>query len=202
MTNCIGFFGVMSSGKGVMSTKFLSWANEKHPRKIISNCWLSFPGAVILSNDDLYLKHKNTDFFKNSYLYITELHTILESRSSNAIVNKNFTMFLTQIGKLDCKIIYDSQLAGQIDLRMREFTPYRFICERYVMRNNKLVSPDFFDSRKLEEQIYIKLILNVTDLAGQEQYKELGFYKPEQKDFDVFDTTEVVMLDRERYMRK
>lgn len=202
MTNCIGFFGVMSSGKGVMSTKFLRWANSKHQRKIISNCWLNLPNVTRLSNDELYLKHKNPNFFKESYLYITELHTILESRSSNALVNKNFTMFLTQIGKLDCKIIYDSQLSGQIDLRMREFTPYRIICERYVKRNGRMVKPDFFDGRILNEQIYIKMTLNITDLSDQEVFKELGFYMPEETDFKVFDTREIVMLDREKYMRK
>lgn len=198
----MGFFGVMSSGKGVMSTKFLRWANDKKPRRIISNCYLNLSNVIILSNDELYLKHKEPSFFMDSYLYITELHTILESRSSSALVNKNFTMFLTQVGKIDCKIIYDSQLSGQIDVRMREFTPYRIICERLVYRNNKFCSPNFFDGRKLQEQIYIKMTLNITNLKGEEVFKEIGLYPATNDDFSIFDTTQIIMLDREKYMRK
>lgn len=202
MTNCIGIFGVMSSGKDVTAGKILRDALKKKQRKVISNCYLDVPDLIRLENEELYLKHQNPSFFKNSYLYITELHTILESRSSNALVNKNFTMFLTQIGKIDCKIIYTSQLTGQIDLRMREFTPYRIICERLVYREGVMQSPNFYDGRILNEPIFIRMILNYTNLAGEEVYKEIGTYQPEQEDFDFFDTREIIMLDREKFMRR
>lgn len=203
MSNCYGFFGVMSSGKGVVSTMCLRWALSKFKRRVISNCWLDIPGLIRLENEELYLKHTDRDFFRNSYLYITELHTILESRSASSLVNKNFTQFLTQIGKLDCKVIYDSQLTGQIDLRMREFTPKRYICEKYVKRNNKLVETEFWEPRKLKEQIYIKITLNMTDYRDDtEHYKELGYMTPNQLDFNFFDTCELIFLDREKFMRR
>lgn len=202
MTNCLGIFGVMSSGKDVTAGKFLRDAMKKKRRRVISNCYLNVPDLVRLSNEELYLKHYKPDFFKNSYLYITELHTILESRSSNALINKNFTMFLTQVGKIDCKIIYTSQLTGQIDLRMREFTPYRIICQRLVNRNGIMQEPNFYDGRILDEIIFIKLTLNFTDLKGEEVFKEIGIYQPDQEDFDFFDTREIIMLNREKFMRR
>ncbi len=202
MTNCIGFFGVMSSGKDVLGTKFLRYCLSNKKRRVIANCWLKVPNFTRLTNDELYLKHKDAEFFRNSYLYITELHTILESRSSNALVNKNFTMFLTQIGKINCKVIYTSQLEGQIDLRMRAWTPYRFITEKYVFRDGTFRQPDFFDDRKLNEPIFIKIILNYTTIQGEDIFKELGMYEADKIDFSVFDTEEIITLDREKFMRK
>lgn len=202
MTNSMAFLGVMSAGKDVMATIFLRDCLKHRPKRIIANCWLNLPNVTTLETDELYLKHKDPEFFRDSYLYITEMHTILESRSSNALINKNFTMFLTQIGKLGCKVIYTSQLQGQIDLRLREWTPYMIICERLVYRNGRLQSPDFYDGRKLNEQIYIKLTLAYVDISGEEIYKEIGYYPPTQEDFDVFNTEEIIMLDREKFMRK
>lgn len=202
MSNSIGFFGIMSSGKDVLGTKFLRYCLENKPMRVIANCWLNVPNFTYLSTDELYMKHRDTEYFRDSYLYITEMHTILESRSSSALINKNFTMFLTQIGKLNCKVIYTSQLEGQIDLRLRAWTPYRFIVEKLVYRNERLQAPNFFDERKLKEQIYIRITLNFTDITGQEIMKPIGIYPPSKIDFSVFDTEEIVMLDRERHMRK
>lgn len=205
MTNSIAFIGVMSAGKDVIGVKFLRWCLANKRKRVIANCWLNLGDEIDfirLTTEELYLKHKEPEFFRDSYLYITELHTILESRSSNALINKNFTMFLTQIGKLGCKVIYTSQLQGQIDLRLREWTPYMFLCERLVRRNGVFRSPDFFDGRKLEEQIYIRLTLVWENLEGKEVFKEIGLYMPTQEDFSVFDTEEIVVLDREQFMRK
>lgn len=202
MVNSIAFLGVMSSGKDVTATAFLKDCLNKKPLKIISNCYLNFPRVTMISTEELYLKHKDPEFFRNSYLYITEMHTILESRSSTSLINKNFTMFLTQIGKLNCKVIYTSQLQGQIDLRLRQWTPYMFICEKFVLRNNMLQSPNFWDPRKLKEQIYINLTLTWVDIEGKEQFMHYGTITPTDEDFKLFDTEEIITLDREKFMRK
>lgn len=208
MTNCLGFFGVMSSGKGVLSTNRLRYYLNKKPRRVISNCWLRVPGLTRLTTDQLYLKAvevlktKDSSFFKDSYLYVTELHTLLESRSSSSLVNKNFTQFVTQIGKLNCKFIYDSQLSGQVDVRVREFTPKWYICERYVLRDGILTETEFWEDRKVKEQIYVYWYEQMTDLNGVDITLDEGIFIPSQEDYDFYNTSEIITMDREKYMRR
>lgn len=200
-----GFFGLMSSGKGVLSTAFLRWLYSNNPKKIISNCWLNnkMCNYEQLTTEELVNKSKEPEFFRNSYLYITELHTILESRKSSATINTQFTSFLTQVGKLSCTIVYDSQLIGQIDIRMREFTPYRFVCSRYKIVDEKIVPVMPWEDRIIKEQIAIKLEIQLNDTnTGKEQLKHIGFYVPTQQDFDFYKTREIITLDRDKFLKK
>lgn len=203
MVKPCGFFGMMSSGKGVVSTAFLRWLKTHNDKKIISNCYLNDSNNTELSTEELYEKLiSDVEYFRNSYLYITELHLLLESRSSNAQVNKNVTQMLTMIGKLDCTVIYDSQLVGQIDLRMREFTPYRFICERYKIKDNRIVPIEFFDGRIIKEQIAIRLWLQTTNMKNQDMVRELGFVFPTQEDYDYYKTRQIFTFDRSKFLVK
>lgn len=203
MTNIIGFFGSMSSGKGVVSTAFLRWCLEKRYRRVISNCWLNLAAYTRLTTNDVYDKIKDDpSFFEDSYLYITELHNIVDSRRSSTLVNTIFTQRITQIGKLNCKIIFDSQLVGQIDVRIREFCPYRLICAKKKMVEGKLKEVDFWEDRIIKEQIAINMKLNWTDIKGEEQEKEVGYYLPKQEDYDFYKTEEIVTMDREKYLKR
>lgn len=195
-----GFFGIMSSGKGVLSTKFLKWRLSEYPKKVISNCYLNLPKYDVLTmdTDTLYMNIKNHDMFRNSYLYITELHNIIDARRASSLLNTNFTQFLTQIGKLGCYVIYDSQLLeSQIDLRMRAFTPLKFFCERYKIVDGKPVLA-VFDDRIIKEQIAIQIHLQILE----NPIKKLGYYLPEQEDYDIFNTEEIVTLDREKHLSR
>lgn len=202
MTNIVGFFGVMSSGKGVVSTAFLRYCLNKKYRRVISNCWLNLDYYIRLDTNEVYEKLRDDPtFFKNSYLYITELHNIVDSRRSSTIVNTTFTQRITQIGKLNCKIIFDSQLVGQVDVRIREFCPYRVICERFKYVDGKIASIGFWEDRIIKDRIAIKLKLNYTALNGEEKEEKMGYLLPKQKDYDFYKTSEIVTMDREKYLK-
>lgn len=197
-----GFFGIMSSGKGVMSTRFLRWLNSNNPKRIISNCWLNEKNLIILTTEGLYLKSKDPDFFRNSYLYITELHNIIDARRSSSLLNTNFTQFLTQIGKLDCNVVYDAQMfESQIDLRMRDFTTLRFFCERYLYTKGQLIDATF-QPRVVKEQIAIKTDMQIQRSNGTIQQKSLGYYLPTTEDYEYYKTREIITLDRDKFLRK
>lgn len=197
----VGFFGLQSSGKGIISTKFLRWRNEILPKRVISNCYLNQKNCVIKSTEEIYKYSKQPSLFQNSYLYITEMHNIIDGRRTNSLMNTNFTQFLTQVGKLDCDVIYDAQLfESQIDLRLREFTPLRFLCSRYKIVNNRIV-PALFDGRIIKEKIAIKIEIELNSPDGT-KIKTLGYYQPTQEDFDYYKTREIVTLDREKFLKK
>lgn len=209
MPECVGFFGEMSSGKGIASTIFLKYCLKNYPRRIISNCWLKLEKYTRLTTEEFYDKLlENISFFDNSYLYISELHNIVDSRRSGSALNTTFTQKVTQLGKRDCKLIYDSQMFGQIDIRLRDFTPYRIICRRFKIINNKLIQPNFYDGRILKDKegnyipIAIKRILNYTDKDDKEVYKNIPTLYPTQEDFDFYNTREIITLDRDKYLRK
>lgn len=202
--NIIGFFGIMGSGKGVSSTRFLRKQRSKFYKRIIANCYLNTEDVTTLSTDELYSKYLNPEYFDNSYLYITELHTILDSRRSSSLMNTNFTMFLTQLGKRDCYIIYDSQLSGQIDVRMREFTPYRIICEKFIYYNGKWVhDSDMFGlPRKTDHKIAILEKLQFENSNGKTIEIPKNMYIPTQEDFNYYHTEEIISIDRSKYLRR
>lgn len=198
----VGFFGLQSSGKGIISTKFLRESYKKNPKKIISNCYINHPHAIIKDSEEIYRYSKNPSMFKNSYLYISEMHNIIDGRRTNSMMNTNFTQFLTQVGKLDCDVIYDAQLfESQIDLRLREFTPLRFRCERYYIDGEKIINALLMPRIIKDYAVAIKIELDIS-FGDVMKYKKLGYYIPTQEDFDFYKTREVITLDREKFLRK
>lgn len=202
--NIIGFFGIMGSGKGISSTRFLRDQRKKFYKRIISNCYINDTDVTILTTSELYSKYLDPQYFDNSYLYITELHTILDSRRSSSLMNTNFTMFLTQLGKRDCYIVYDSQLSGQVDVRMREFTPYRIICEKFVKYNGRWThdSELFGLPRKTEFPIAILEKLQFENSSGKTIEIPKKMYIPTKRDFDYYKTEEIITIDRSRFLKR
>lgn len=198
----VGFFGLQSSGKGVVSTAFLREMVKKHPKQIISNCMLREKNIIVKTSADIYKLSKNPQLFKNSYLYISEMHNIIDGRRTNSLMNTNFTQFLTQVGKLDCDVIYDAQLfESQIDLRLREFTPLRFRCERYYIDNNKIINAIFMPRIIKNYQIAINIQLEIS-FGDTIKLKKLGYYLPTQEDYNYYVTREIITLDREQFLKK
>lgn len=197
----MGFFGEMGSGKGISSTRFLRQQRQKFYKKIISNCYLNDKDVIRLDTEQLYEKYLQPDFFDDSYLYITELHTLIDSRRSNSLMNTNFTMFLTQLGKRDCFVIYDSQLSGQIDLRMREFTPYRIICKKFVFQDETWKKAEFGTPRKIRLPIMILELIQYEDLNGNTITQPYNVYEPTQEDFNYYNTSEIIIVDRQKFMK-
>lgn len=59
-------------------------------------------------------------------LLIHEAGVLLDSRHSGSPMNTAFTRWLAQVRKIDADLIWDAQLAGQPDTRLRQFTDLWF----------------------------------------------------------------------------
>lgn len=204
MNNLFCVVGGTGSGKDVLMMRYLTWCYSKRKRKVISNCYINGIDHIELNNNQLYEKilNKEHEFFRDSYLYITEAHYLFESRAAISNVNRVLSQFLTQINKLNCKILFNHQLLNQVDVRLRDFVNEIIITEKYVIRDGELVKPSFLDDRKLTDQIYIKMIINFQDYVGRDHFELLGWFIPNEDDFVVFNTEEIITFDREKYLIK
>lgn len=199
----IGFFGNMSSGKTLLAVKNAYEDSIKMNKRVISNIKLNFD-HIKLDTEELIIKSKSDPyFFNNSILLVDEIHNIIDARRSSSLLNTEFTLFLTQIGKLEVNpILYTSQIyESQIDLRMRAFTDREVFCERFEIRNNRVI-PVMHDTRITNNPIMIKMIIRDNKMAGEKVLIRRGNYIPKQEDYDRYDTFELVMIDRQKFMRR
>lgn len=192
-----GLFGNLSSGKTITSIMLIDNYFKNQP--VISNIKLNFDNAITLSIEKLYdYAINNPEYFLNKILLVDEIHNIVDARRSSSSLNTKFTLFLTQLGKLDCTLFFTSQiLSSQVDLRLRNLCDVFIFCER-VLEN----PTDVFNIKRItKDKIYIKCLMYIKVMSGLD-YKRFKFiYDPSQY-FNSYDTREIVLIDREKYLVK
>lgn len=149
----IGIIGDIRSGKTLLLV-FLAFVFSKN-REVWSNLKeLAHENYHKLSLRDFL----NLEKFEHSDVYITELHTWLESRlSSFDDVNLALDNFGLQAGKRDVNIIWDSQIMMSVDVRYRFLADVIFSCN-----HNK-------DLKRFEYTRYVKIII------GEPPYQDIRY---------------------------
>lgn len=200
----IGAFGNLSSGKTATCVKYC-YENLQKGKKIISNIKLNFEYKH-LELDELFeiafsdnVQYKKEFFFK-TILFIDEIHNIIDARRSNSQLNTKFTQFVTQIGKLDCTLLFTSQIfSSQVDLRVREMCNVIITCFRTDDKGKLLV----FEDRISQKNVYIWCIMEVLFFGVDSKDNPKTMYSYNPKDiFEKYDTREIVLLDRDKYLKK
>lgn len=191
----IGIFGNLSSGKTLTAYYLIDRLGKG--KEVITNS-TNKRGYIVVDLDYLIVKAKsNPELFYNKILFLDEAHTIVDARRSSSSLNTDYTMFLTQLGKLDCILIYTSQiLSSQIDLRLRELTDYYLFCSKINQYGGSVVS----HSRILNYQVYIK-VKGFVKLMGGLKFKKLNFVFNPNYLFNQYDTRQILMLDRDKYKK-
>lgn len=194
----IGILGNLSSGKTLLAIKLIYDELKKNPnKKIFSNIKLNFKYEHIDFESLVSNIINNSSMFFNSIVLADELHLLAESRRSSSDLNLTITKFITQLGKLNCIMIYTSQIFSQVDVRLRELTDILVFCER-VSEN---LEPLFLKSRIVKEKIYIRCELLIKRYGGI-KYTSVKFVFNPQEYYGLYDTREVVMLDRDKFLKK
>lgn len=196
----VGIFGNLSSGKSALAVKYCYDDWVKNKSRVISNIYLDFP-SVLLTIDELYAKAlSNPEFFRDSILYTDEIHNIIDARRSSSLLNMKFTQWITQLGKLDCRLIYTSQiLSSQIDLRVRELCDVYIFCMRFILKNG-VWQPAIFEPRIVNDPVMFKCNM-VVKVFGGLSYEYFTFDIDLSEYFKLYKTREIVYLDRELYLR-
>lgn len=191
------FVGSQGSGKTISITKFLLQDYAKG-KNIMTNFGLKGVKYKTITKKMLQEYAQNQDQINNTSIGLTELHTIIDSRSSGK--NKFITWFFLQLRKRGVTLYGDTQHFGQIDKRVREETDLFIECRTYLRNpeTNKF-NPTFKKEFNKEEfkQLYIKnkcYIKYISD--GIPVYKIKSYYFKADQISPYFNTREVVDINQ------
>lgn len=147
-------------------------------------------GLKIYANYNLHFPHEKVDPLRlldfdleNCAVGLTEAYTFLDSRFSGSDSSRYITYFLLQTRKRKVKILYDAQIVGSVDVRLRFITTRLYECAK--MLKTKTADKDDLDN-------IIGFMYKVTDDDG-EQFYEMLKIEEAQKVFDLYDTTEIML---------
>lgn len=195
----IGVFGNLSQGKTALVYWLLLYLPELNEKKyIFTNSETNLKKAVIMNFDEIIEMSKNNPkFFQDSVLFIDEIHWIVDARRANSTLNVDYTQFLTQLGKIDCVLIYTSQIfSSQIDLRLREMTDIIIFCEKVSETGANL------RWKRIEDvPIFIDVEGYVKRKAGL-FYTKFRFRIDPQEVFASYNTRQMLLLDRGKYLKQ
>lgn len=210
-------FGNLSSGKSLILVQILL-SEAMKGRTIFTNIKLNFPPGCKVTQYNLEslpdMVKQNPAQFRDSVLFLDEAPNIVEGRRATSTLNVDFTMFVTQLGKLGCDLWYTAQImTSQIDLRLRELGDLYLFCMRYywhpiarrwmpaAMMPRKIRLGYFFGRR--EEGPYVPILIyykGFLKLLGGLQIREFTrTFRPTARDYGLYDTEEIVMLDRSQF---
>lgn len=201
-----GCGGNLSGGKTVTSVMFLKDAETKG-KKIISNIKLYHTKYTLMSYDQfisILQKYRNDqdklmEIFFNSVMLWDEARNLLSARKSTTNLNEMTTSFLMMAGKLDCDVIYTYQvLTSMIDLQLREITHFFLDCKRVDIRGKPIIG----QKRILDEKILIEVRLCQLDKDDNLVWTGKKFVFDPAPFYKFYNTREIVLLDRERYLSR
>lgn len=140
MPSIQGFCGGVGSGKTLRMTMKLKEFYDK--------------GYDILANYDLGFKFKKInpldlinglydDSLDNSAIGLTEAYTFIDSRYSGSEANRYIGYFVLQTRKRDINFLYDAQMLGSVENRVRGVTTKVYECEKILI--------DYTDETRTED---------------------------------------------------
>lgn len=191
-----GIFGNLSSGKTLFGAK-ICHDSYKSGVEVISNIKLFFPYERLSLDEMIDRTRKNPEHFKDKLLFVDEIHLIIDARRSSSDLNFKFTQFAVWLGKLNADLVFTSQLfTSQVDLRVRELCDFLFFCDRVDLNRNSIVG-----KRTVDQDILIKVIMVRKKYGGALLTKKVGYFDPKPY-FNLYDTHELVLFDRDSYLKK
>ena len=203
----IGLGGNLSGGKTVTAVRF-AYEQGLKGKKIISNIKLNFPENIqveYMSNPEfiefIKINYENSEALKrkfyNTVFLADEIVHLLSGRRTTSTIAELLTNYFMMCGKLNQDVVMTYQLGtSQLDNRIREAVMNKEgICLRCT--NKGIV----FDNseRILNEKIYI-LIIWQTSLGFLGNKRGYEIYDPSIY-FPMYDTREIVLMDRTVYLK-
>jgi len=120
---------------------------------------------------------------ENCAVGLTEAYTFLDSRFSGSESSRFITYFLLQTRKRKVRILYDAQLVGSVDNRLRFITNRIYECVKMLKSKNE----DKEDINNI-----IGFMYKVQDDDGEMFYEMLKI-EDALKVFDLYDTREILL---------
>lgn len=205
----IGLGGNLSGGKTLTAIKLSIDLAKDNDKKIISNIILDIPDIETIYSEseeliDFIIKNRRDqdslfEFFGNSVLLLDEARAFYSARKSSSNLNEILTSFMMMIGKLDCDVIYTYQvLTSMIDRQLREITNMHLKTYRINEKGNLIIGK----KRILKEKIYILAEIYEPKTSDEIVYTGKKFVYDPEPYFNMYNTREVVLVNREKYLSK
>lgn len=187
-----GFIGSMRSGKTLSMTKEL-YKEYLKGRKIFSNYKLSFEYEPLDINDlDESIRKQDTSKYDGSVIAIDELHVYLDARTSGQKRNRIISYFITQSGKMNCRILWTSQFLRQVELRVRYNSNFLNHCKRFkIVKGRKVYLPQEYKTDKFMIEVKHMVLSEGTGTIGFVP-KKTYYIKHPEKMFNLYNTEEKV----------
>lgn len=211
-----GFGGPLSSGKTNVSIGLIrELSGNGNIKKVISAIGLTgirhyFMDSEKLTNF-LYTNKKNKEelkkMFFNSVLFLDEIKNYISAKKTTSNLNETWEQFLMMAGKLDCDVIVTYQnLFSQVDKEFRYIIDMFFQTERVGIDKKPL--PLIYQRMRIPRDKYGKLIPILIKVKLMLYEDDKLFYTGKCAYLDPMDnagfynTREMVILDREQYLKK
>lgn len=212
----IGFGGKLSGGKTTTALVFaLDFSGQGLRKKLITTVKLLGVKCLYIKTSDLVdfvYKYKEDNemleqMFFNSVLLLDEIRNIISARKSTSNLNEVFTQFLMMAGKLDCDILYTYQIFNsQVDVQLREITDMNFECTRTDEQGRELEGRYSRMRIPRDEQgnlIPVRINVRRMEYDGNNLLPTKNTLNYDPMDYaKYFNTREIIILDREKYLKK
>lgn len=188
--------GLQNDGKTLIGSKkcFEDWLNG---RTIYSNTPLNIP-HILFNKDFLIDMVKKGARLPNITWFIDEGWLWLDSRTRERILS----YFYLQSSKDNANIIFTSQTARQIDIRLRENLHYLLECKRKIFWQNKFcdIPKDFRDRRTdlpdyIIYRLFIEVMTGIPDKYSTYFIQDKIEYIYAPAWFNLFNTTNKIALE-------
>lgn len=204
MTYIIGGGGKLSGGKTVTFVKFCV-DMHKQGWKIVTNVKLKGIDHVYMSSEELisFIKdnmdnqNQMEEMFYHSVLFIDEARNLFSARKSSTNLNEMMTQFIMMLGKLSCHFLYTFQVwTSMIDTQLREITHLILDMQRLDKHGKPLIA-----DRIIKDKIYIRVKIYIPERDQLINTGKSFVYDPSDY-FKYYNTREIVLVDRDKYLRR
>jgi len=173
----IGVFGTFGSGKTLLLTIFGFLCADNPKYQVYANYKIKHKKVVSPISAEEFIEINPEK--KKVLILLDEVYAWLDSRLSTSRVNRVLSWCVLQSRKRNMDIIYDAQLMGSVDLRLRNLSDIVIMCEK---------------TKDAKETIaFVYRVFHQTSWHKTRQYL---FVVPEEKAsqfYNKFDTRQIVM---------
>lgn len=202
----LGISGKLSGGKTCTAVKY-AYDQGLQGKKVLSNIRLNLPSNIrqtyIRDTEFIHFLKTNYDnpdqikkVFHNSVFLVDEIVNLVSARKSSSGLNELITNFFMMCGKLSCDVVFTAQdLESMADKRLRSVCNVYANCFRISETNTSLIDQDRIVKGKVLIVVYFLFDLDILGKIIKQMVYDPSPY------FSMYDTEEIVLLDRSKYLR-
>lgn len=225
MGEIIAFEGPLSSGKTKTAVELIK-LDIKDKKRVVSNIHLQGINHTYIQSEDLanfIIQNHTPDkyeiikhHFDYSVFLIDEIYQLLSSKRSSSNMNEIITQFMMMMGKLDTDVLYTLQRFMMLEINVRNITNKLITCERidhsgkpytkyripYYTPDGKIIPEQLKGPNDKLLPLWIRCKIYDVITSDELKFTGLSFVHSAIKGNETYNTRELIIVDREKYLKK